>query len=182
MAFAICFTVEVVKTKEKPFEMSVSVSEEGGNSQLPPIEGIEISISIEGERIRKDTITSLNNKAVFGQLPGRMIGKSMRLMVRNATCYNIDTIIPVEHQVIVKLLRQPDYYGKIKTIVIKDEEPLCNQWVSVEGMKSKTNEDGELLMDIPFSIQRERYSIIYGEYSGTIHMPCIGTKCVELKK
>jgi len=182
VVFAICFTAKVVKNKEKAFEMSVSVSEEGGNSQLPPIEGIEISISIEGDRIRKDTITSLNEKAVFGQIPGSMIGKTIRLMVRNASCYIIDTIMPVQHQLFVKLHRHPDYYGKIKTVVIKEEERLCNQWVSVEGINSKTNENGELLIDIPFSRQKDSYSIRFGDYIGIIHMPCIGTKCVELKK
>ncbi len=141
VVFAICFTVEVVKKMEKPFEMSVSVSEEGCNSQLPPIEGIEISISIEGDRIRKDTITSLNDKAVFGQIPGRMKGKNMRLLVRNAFCYDIDTIMPVQHLLFVKLYRCPDYYGKIRVIVLRNEEKLRNQWVSVEGINSKTNED-----------------------------------------
>lgn len=182
VVFSIYFSVEVVKNKEKPFEMSISVSEEGGNTHLPPIEDIEISISIEGDRIRKDTIKSLNDKAVFGQIPGRMIGKAMKLMVNNASCYNIDTIMPVQHQLYIELHRHPDYYGKIKVIVIKDEERLCNQWVSVEGFNGKTNEDGELLINIPLSSQKESYSIGFGEYRGTIPMPNLGTQCVILNK
>lgn len=182
VVFSIYFSVEVVKNKEKPFEMSISVSEEGGNTHLPPIEDIEISISIEGDRIRKDTIKSLNDKAVFGQIPGRMIGKAMKLMVNNASCYNIDTIMPVQHQLYIELHRHPDYYGKIKVIVIKDEERLCNQWVSVEGFNGKTNEEGELLINIPLSSQKESYSIGFGEYRGTIPMPNLGTQCVILNK
>ena len=182
VVFSICFSVEVVKNNEKPFEMSISVSEEGGNTHLPPIENTEISISIEGDRIRKDTIKSLNDKAVFGQIPGRMIGKAMKLMVNNASCYNIDTIMPVQHQLYIELHRHPDYYGKIKVIVIKDEERLCNQWVLVEGFNGKTNEDGELLINIPLSCQKESYSIGFGEYRGTIPMPNLGTQCVILNK
>lgn len=182
VVFSIYFSVEVVKNMEKPFEMSISVSEEGGNTYLPPIEDIEISISIEGDKIRKDTIKSLNDKAVFGQIPGRMIGKSLKLSVRNASCYNVDTIMPVQHQLSVVLYRHPDYYGKIKVIVIKDEERLCNQWVSVEGFNGKTNDDGELLINIPLSSQKGSYFIRFGEYSGTIHMPSLGTQCVILNK
>ena len=182
VVFAICFTIEIVKKMEKPFEMSVSVREEGDNSQLPPIEEVELSISIEGDRIRKDTITSLNDKAVFGQIPGGMIGKTMRLMVRNANCYEIDTVIPVQQHINIMLHRNPDYYGKIKVIVIKDEEKLCNQMVSVEGFNGKTNENGELLMDIPLSSQQDCYSIKFGEYSGVIPMPTIETQCVILNK
>lgn len=182
VVFTILGAVKIVINMERPFKMYVSVSEKGINTHLPPIKNIEISISIKGDRLRRDTITSLNNKAIFGQIPGRMIGKTMRLMVRNATCYNIDTIIPVQHQLFVELHRHPDYFGKIKVIIMKDEERLCNKLVAVEGINSKTNENGELLMDLPLSAQKENYSIRFGEYSGTIHMPCIGTKCVELKK
>lgn len=182
VVFTICLTIEVVKKVEKPFEMSVSVSEKGGNSQLPPIEGIEISISIEGDRIRKDTITSLNDKAIFGQIPGRMIGKTMRLLIRNANCYEIDTVIHVQHHINIMLHRNPDYYGKIKVIVLKDKERMCNQMVSVEEFYGKTDENGELLMDIPLSSQRDCYFIKFGEYSGVIPMPTIETQCVVLNK
>lgn len=182
VVFSIFFSVEVVKNKEKAFDMSISVSEVGENTHLPPIKDIEISISIEGDRIKKDTLKSLNDKAVFGQIPGRMIGKTMKLIVKNATCYNIDTTINVQHQLLIELHRHPDYYGKIKVIVLKDEERLCNQWVSVNGYNGKTNENGELLMDIPLSDQKENYFIQFGEYCGNIPMPCLGTQCVILNK
>lgn len=179
---AICFSTEVVKRMEKQFEMSVSVVEGDANLQLPAIEDVEIIISIEGDSPRKDTLATLRENAVFRQIPGRMRGKTMTLKVRNAKCFEIDTVIPVQQQISVRLHRNPDYYGKIKVFVIKDDERLCNQWVSVEGIKSKTNEDGVLQMNIPLSNQRENYYIEYGEYCGTLPMPCIGTECIELKK
>ena len=181
MVFAIIFSMEMVKHFEKPFEMSVSVVEEDKNINLLPIEDIEVSIVIEGDKLRKDTLTSLNDKATFGQIPGRMIGKSMKLKVRNAKCYEIDTVIPVQQQVSLKLHRNPDYYGKINVVVMKDDERLCNQVISVEGINSKTDDDGVLQMNIPLTNQREKYSVEYGEYRDTLHMPCIGTKCIELK-
>lgn len=179
---AICFSAEVAKRMEKQFEMSVSVVEGDANLQLPAIEDVEIAISIEGDNPRKDTLATLRENAVFRQIPGRMRGKAMTLKVRNAKCFEIDTVIPVQQQINVKLHRNPDYYGRIKVIVIKDDERLCNQWVSVEGIKSKTNEGGELLMDMPLYSQKESYSIRFGEYNGTISMPSLGTKCVILNK
>ena len=180
--FAICFSIEVVKHMEKPFEMMISGIEENNNHQLPQIEDIEISISIDGDKLRKDTIESLNDKAIFGQIPGRMIGRPMKLVIRNADCYEIDTVLPVQQQICVKLHRNPDRYGKIKVVIMKDEERLRSQWVSIDGISSKTNEDGELQFNMPLSSQRKSYSIKYGEYSGTIPMPCLGTNCVILNK
>ena len=167
---------------EKPFEMFVSVSEEGGNTHLPPIKDIEISISIEGDRTRKDTIASLNDNAVFGQIPGRMINKSMELSVRNADCYDIDTSLPVQRQISLALNRNPDRYGKIDITVIKSLEPLRNKTVVVDGVECPTDSEGKIKVDVPFLRQKKSYNIIWRDYKGVIIMPCIGTPAVELNK
>lgn len=182
MVFAICFSTEIGKRMEEPFEMSVSAIMEDGNAHLPPLENIEVSISIEGDKIRKDTITSLKDNAVFGQIPGRMLGKTMKLMIRNADCYNVDTIMSVQQQICAELRRNPDRYGKIYITVIKDLQPLRNERVLVDGINCSTDRSGVLKLDIPYSQQKECYHIIWGDYYGLIHMPCIGTPAVELNK
>lgn len=179
---AISFSIEIVRRIEKPFDMSISVNEVDRNPNLPSLEEIELSISIAGERTRKDTISSLYKMAVFGQIPGRMIGKSMRLMVRNADCYKIDTILPVQQHISVKLHRNMDMYGKIEVVVLKEGELLANQWVEVDNKSYKTDQEGFLKVKIPFGQQKNIYSIKHDMYCGIIHMPCIGTKCINLKK
>lgn len=179
---AICFSVEVVKRMEKPFQMSVSVIEADINSYLPPIENTEVSISIEGDKIRKDTIAALSDIAVFGQIPGRMIGKLMKLKVRNADCYDIDTILPVQRQIVIKLRRNTDRYGNINITVIKNLKPLSNKSVTINGIECQTKDEGRLQLVIPYSKQKKTYRIIWREYEGVIPMPCIGTPAVELKK
>lgn len=179
---AISFSIEIVRRIEKPFDMSISVNEVDRNPNLPSLEEIELSISIAGERTRKDTISSLYKMAVFGQIPGRMIGKSMRLMVRNADCYKIDTILPVQQHISVKLHRNMDMYGKIDVVVLKEGELLANQWVEVDNKSYKTDQEGFLKVKIPFGQQKNIYSIKHDMYCGIIHMPCIGTKCINLKK
>lgn len=179
---AISFSIEIVRRIEKPFDMSISVNDVDRNPNLPSLEEIELSISIAGERTRKDTISSLYKMAVFGQIPGRMIGKSMRLMVRNADCYKIDTILPVQQHISVKLHRNMDMYGKIEVVVLKEGELLANQWVEVDNKSYKTDQEGFLKVKIPFGQQKNIYSIKHDMYCGIIHMPCIGTKCINLKK
>lgn len=179
---AISFSIEIVRRIEKPFDMSISVNDVDRNPNLPSLEEIELSISIAGERTRKDTISSLYKMAVFGQIPGRMIGKSMRLMVRNADCYKIDTILPVQQHISVKLHRNMDMYGKIEVVVLKEGELLANQWVEVDNKSYKTDQEGFLKVKIPFGQQENIYSIKHDMYCGIIHMPCIGTKCINLKK
>lgn len=181
VAFAIIISNVVTKQMERPFDMSIYVSEEGKNSYLPQIKEIEVSVSIEGDEIRKDTIWSFNDVAVFKSIPWGMIGKSMKLLVRNANCFEVDSILPVQKDIRITLHRNPDYYGKINAVIMKDGERLVNQFVSVQNISSKTNCDGMLQMEIPFSYQRKSYCIRSGAYSGTIHMPCIGTVCIELK-
>lgn len=179
---AISFSIEIVRRIEKPFDMSISVNDVDRNPNLPSLEEIELSISIAGDRTRKDTISSLYKMAVFGQIPGRMIGKSMRLMVRNADCYKIDTILPVQQHISVKLHRNMDMYGKIEVVVLKEGELLANQWVEVDNKSYKTDQEGFLKVKIPFGQQKNIYSIKHDMYCGIIHMPCIGTKCINLKK
>lgn len=179
---AISFSIEIVRRIEKPFDMSISVNDVDRNPNLPSLEEIELSIAIAGERTRKDTILSLYEMAVFGQIPGRMIGKSMRLMVRNADCYKIDTILPVQQHISVKLHRNMDMYGKIEVVVLKEGELLANQWVEIDNKSYKTNQEGILKVKIPFRQQKNIYSIKHDMYCGIIHMPCIGTKCINLKK
>jgi hypothetical protein len=141
-------------------------------------EGCESTPSVIGAMIPR---TFWNNKEnVLGAI--ELLIEILFRDFEYANCYEIDTVIPVQHHINIMLHRNPDYYGKIKVIVLKDEERMCNQMVFVEGFNGKTNENGELLMDIPLSSQRDCYSIKFGEYSGVIPMPTIETQCVVLNK
>ncbi len=179
---AIVFSVAYVKYKEKPFDMYVEVVETNNNPYLSPLNEIEISISIENDNLQKDTLASLNDKAVFAQKPGRMMGKPMRLIARNADCYEVDTVLSVQKNIIIPLQRNPLIYGRIDCFILKDQEVLCNQVLSVENIRVKTNSEGKLEMEIPFHNQKDKYDIRYEEYCGTIQMPCVGTPCIILKK
>ena len=179
--FSTISSVAYVKHMESPFDMSVKVEETNANPHLPPLTDIEISICVENDRLQKDTLASINDKAVFGQRPGRMINKPMRLIVRNAACYEVDTILTVQKTITVPIRCNPKIYGRIDCYIIGNQGKLCDEVLSVENFDVKTNNEGELLMDMPFPNQKDRYSIRYGEYSGTIYMPCIGKPCICLK-
>ncbi len=177
----VAISIGVVKHMAEPFKMCVSIVEEDINHNLPEIRDVEIAISLDGNKTLKDTIASLNDKAIFGPIEKRMIGKPMRLILRNATCYCIDTIVSVQQNFNITLHRNPDIYGKINILVMKDGERLQEQCVVVEGICYKTNDYGVLQLQIPLASQKQSYSIKYGEYSNIIHMPCMGTNCVEFK-
>lgn len=173
------FAIHRIK-QEEPFQMYVNVYEENTNSNLPALEDIEISICIEGETVRKDTLTSLNDTAIFGQIPGRIKGKSMKLIVRNIDCYDIDTVICVSELTSIQLRRNIDRYGTISIVVLKDLEPLRNESVFLDGIEYQTDDNGKLEIRIPYMKQKQSYNINWRGYKGLILMPCIGSPVVEL--
>ena len=176
----LCSSVLYVQHQAKEFDMSVELIESNNIPQLPPIKDIEVTIVID-QKVQKDTLDSLTDKALFTKLHGGNKGKYMNLCVRNAACVSIDTTIMIQQNIIVSIRRNQERYGHIDAIVLKDGMRLRNKKVMVNGIESMTDDSGRLRLDIPLISQAGSYVVTYMSHSDILYMPCNDTKCIELK-
>lgn len=178
---AVCVSISVVKHMEKPFDMMIRAVDLQADSQLPPVRDVEFSVTIDGDTY-VSSIESLDSTAVFHPIPGRMKGSPMTLKVRSAYCMDLDTTLALREKIDIVLRRDPDRYGKIEILILKDMQPLINEDVMLEDVRCSTDEDGILRVFIPLDKQKESYVVSYGEYGGVVLMPCLGTDCINLMK
>ena len=178
---AIIFTATYVKNTEKPFDGKISVRFIEESRFLPPIKSIEIKL-ITSKYVRVDTILDIKHSAVYPQIPGSLKGSKARIIAKNVDCLDVDTVLQLSEFNNINLRRNPKQYGEISAIVLKNEEPLLNANLLIDGLKCKTDNNGNVKFFIPLLRQKNKYNIIYNKnYKGIIFMPCKGTSCIILR-
>lgn len=178
---AIIFTAKYIENKEKPFDGKISVKFIEESKFLPPIKSIEIKL-ITSKYVRVDTILDIKHSAVYPQIPGCLKGSMVRIIAKNIDCLDVDTTLQLGEFNNISLRRNPKQYGEISAMVLKNEEPLVNANLLIDGLKCKTDNKGNVKFFIPLLRQKNKYSIIYNSnYKGVIFMPCKGTTCIILR-
>ena len=178
---AIFFTAKYVKNTEKPFDGKISVRFIEESRFLPPIKSIEIKL-ITSKYVRVDTILDIKHSAVYPQIPGSLKGSKARIIAKNVDCLDVDTVLQLSEFNNINLRRNPKQYGEISAIVLKNEKPLLNANLLIDGLKCKTDNNGNVKFFIPLLRQKNKYNIIYNKnYKGIIFMPCKGTSCIILR-
>ena len=178
---AIIFTAKYVKNTEKPFDGKISVRFIEESRFLPPIKSVEIKL-ITSKYVRVDTILDIKHSAVYPQIPGSLKGSKARIIAKNVDCLDVDTVLQLSEFNNINLRRNPKQYGEISAIVLKNEEPLLNANLLIDGLKCKTDNNGNVKFFIPLLRQKNKYNIIYNKnYKGIIFMPCKGTSCIILR-
>lgn len=177
----IIFTAKYIENKEKPFDGKISVKFIEESKFLPPIKSIEIKL-ITSKYVRVDTILDIKHSAVYPQIPGSLKGSMVRIIAKNIDCFDVDTTLQLGEFNNISLRRNPKQYGEISAMVLKNEEPLVNANLLIDGLKCKTDNKGYVKFFIPLLRQKNKYSIIYSSnYKGVIFMPCKGTTCIILR-
>lgn len=178
---AIIFTAKYIENKEKPFDGKISVKFIEESKFLPPIKSIEIKL-ITSKYVRVDTILDIKHSAVYPQIPGSLKGSMVRIIAKNIDCFDVDTTLQLGEFNNISLRRNPKQYGEISAMVLKNEEPLVNANLLIDGLKCKTDNKGYVKFFIPLLRQKNKYNIIYSSnYKGVIFMPCKGTTCIILR-
>lgn len=178
---AIIFTAKYIENKEKPFDGKISVKFIEESKFLPQIKSIEIKL-ITSKYVRVDTILDIKHSAVYPQIPGSLKGSTVRIIAKNIDCLDVDTTLQLDEFNNISLRRNPKQYGEISAMVLKNEEPLVNANLLIDGLKCKTDNKGYVKVFIPLLRQKNKYNIIYSRnYKGVIFMPCKGTTCIILR-
>lgn len=160
----------------RPVAVSVGLNEVSEAApQLPPIDFAEVTLFLPDET-KKDTVRDIRSAAAFANIPARLLGQPVRLLVSSPDCLPLDTTLTLSREMRVDLRRDAGKYGRGSFLLwnAAGERPLSDCDVLVDGREMKSDENGVVNFAIPLSRQKTRYPIevpAYG-HSDTLSMPC----------
>lgn len=162
--FVIFSAIIGVWLANQPVDVTVSLKETSiHNNDLPPLRNAIITLVLDNET-KTDTLSSLDGKALFNNIPHSAIGKDVRIKVVCKEWLPVDTILILQENQIINIARNPETYGNVSFMLwsLKKEKGLGHVKVSIVGHTSESDAKGYVKMKIPLKDQSEKYEISCG--------------------
>lgn len=130
------------------------------NDNLPPLKDAVITLTLDNET-KKDTIKSLDNTAIFTNIPHHFINKKIRIQAKCDSFLPVDTTIIMNRRLSIKIFRNPDIFGRVEFRLWnpRTEKTLNNTEVFVDGQRVVSNDSGIVSLYIPLIQQKKAYSV-----------------------
>lgn len=175
LCLAILLSMAFAIQKNQPQDVTISLNEISfHNKNLPPLNNAEIILYLDND-IRKDTVISLEDKALFPNVPAKYIGKQVKISFSCEDYITFDTSITLQKSQQLNIQRDETMYGIVKIRLFSDEDyekPLANTKLYIKNSEYKTDNDGLLYCKIPLQEQDTTYTIRIKKYgNGTIIYP-----------
>ena len=148
----------------QPVDVTVSLKETSvHNNDLPPLRNAIITLVLDNET-KTDTLSSLDGKVLFTNIPHSTIGKDVRIKVICKDWLSVDTILILQENQIINIARNPETYGNVSFMLwsLKKEKGMGHVKVSIAGHTSESDAKGYVKMKIPLKDQSEKYEISCG--------------------
>ncbi len=144
----------------QPFTSQVKLAESSvHNANLPVLQDAVVTLSL-GNETKTDTLKSIDESGIFRNLPARMKGKEVRLIVTAQDWLTTDTTLVLTENIQLLIARNPKVYGHVALTVLQDGKLLENTPLQLAGHLVKTDKNGRLEMDLPLSEQSTEYPLI----------------------
>lgn len=159
--FVIFSAIMGVWFANQPVNVMVSLRETSmHNNDLPPLRNAIITLVLDNET-KTDTLSSLDGKALFNNIPHSAIGKDVRIKVVCKEWLFVDTILILQENQIINIARNPETYGNVSFMLwsLKKEKGMGHVKVSIAGHTSESDAKGYVKMKIPLKDQSEKYEI-----------------------
>lgn len=160
--FAVFATLVGVRITSRPINVEVSLNETTPhNKHLPPLKDAIVTLSLDNET-KTDTLPSLDNKALFANIPHSFIGKRACVKIECKDWLPVDTTFILTKNPIINIARNPECYGNVKFLLwnLKKEKGMGNVKVEIAGQTSTSDANGNVKMQIPLKNQREKYQVL----------------------
>lgn len=147
------------------------------NPELPPLADAVVTMSIENET-KTDTVASVQDVALFRNIPRRCLGKPVRVQVACRDWLPVDTTFLLTDDVPLALRRDPTVYGEVRFQLWdpNEETGVANVPLKIGTYIVTTDADGFVSLSIPLADQQASYRITapmpLDENSSTLLMPC----------
>ena len=173
---AVITALIVVWRSNQPYDIKLQLNEASfQNDNLPPLKGAVVTLYFDNET-KTDTIHALNDIMVFNNIPHRFLNKPLRVSVTCRDFMSLDTTLPATQSIMINLYRNPTVYGDIHFKLWNPEQEIAESQaiLSIAGMETTSDENGNVALFVPLEKQRKSYHIesSLALYSDTIYMPC----------
>ena len=173
---AVIAALIVVWRSNQPYDIKLQLNEASfQNDNLPPLKGAVVTLYFDNET-KTDTIHALNDIMVFNNIPHRFLNKPLRVSVTCRDFMSLDTTLPATQSIVINLYRNPTVYGDIHFKLWNPEQEIAESQaiLSIAGMETTSDENGNVALFVPLEKQRKSYHIesSLALYSDTIYMPC----------
>ena len=160
----------------QPFDARIGLNEVSvHNDQLPPLKDAVISLTLDNET-KVDTLTAIDDRAVFNNIPHRFMGKEVHIVVTCLDYLPIDTIVRLSRNMTLDIRRDSEIYGKVlfRLWDSDTETGIPNTTVEVAGHQVKSDADGYVSLFIPIEEQRSAYPVKapFALTKDSIQTPC----------
>ena len=160
--FAVLAALVGVGITSQPINVEVSLNETTThNKHLPPLMDAIVTLCLDNET-KTDTLSSLDNKALFANIPHSFIGKRACVKIECKDWLPVDTTFILTKNPIINIARNPECYGNVKFLLwnLKKEKGMGNVKVEIAGQTSTSDANGNVKMRIPLKNQREKYQVL----------------------
>ena len=160
--FAVLAALVGVGITSQPINVEVSLNETTThNKHLPPLKDAIVTLCLDNET-KTDTLSSLDNKALFANIPHSFIGKRACVKIECKDWLPVDTTFILTKNPIINIARNPECYGNVKFLLwnLKKEKGMGNVKVEIAGQTSTSDANGNVKMQIPLKNQREKYQVL----------------------
>ena len=134
-----------------------------------------VTIALDNE-IKTDTVASIDDKAVFVNLPHGFLGKSVDITVVCKDFVNVDTTVVLTGDVTLDIRRDASVYGNVKFGLWNPdkEQMVAGCEVQLEGHHAVSDEDGVVSFVIPLPEQKTSYAVSaeIPLMDSIVYMPC----------
>ena len=175
-SLAVIGAIIAVWKVNQPFNTEIRLNEVSvHNSQLPPLKDAIVTLTLDNET-KSDTLVNTNDKLVFNNIPHRFLNQPVHLTATCRDFISLDTTLALTPSTLLGLHRDPMVYGNIHFMLWNpnQEESVSGACVTVAGLTTFSDENGQVSLFIPIANQRKSYRISCSVplISDTLYMPC----------
>ena len=174
--FVILTTLIGVWYMNKPIDIKIKLNEASiQNSMLPPMKDAIVTLILDNET-KTDTILSINEYALFRNIPHHYLDKQVQIVLVCQDFVSLDTVLTLKKDVILNISRNPDVYGNVHFLLWNPntEKPVVNKKIVIGKNETISDAEGNVKLKIPLNEQQHAYPVkadIMLE-NDTIYMPC----------
>lgn len=145
----------------QPVDVNISLDEATvHNKNLPSLKDAVVTMELDNET-KMDTIRSLQESAVFRNIPHNKLNKQVRIQAVCKDFVPLDTSLFLTKDVELRLSRAPKVYGDIHFRVhdFNRGRNVSNVEIEIEDIKTKSDAEGMVRLFVPLEKQKQRYHI-----------------------
>lgn len=160
-AVAVLLALVGVWLTNQPVDVSVRLNEVSvHNDNLPPMKDAVVSLTIDNET-KTDTVQSLDEIALFANVPHSAIGKEARLTFACNDWLSVDTTMVLGDDNVISVSRDARPYGDIQFRLWNAEKETFYPGIAVtiNGHSAVADAEGRITYSMPLAEQNKFYIV-----------------------